>query len=47
MPVVTEYGSYVCATCGVENMTFMWVDQYTPSAPLQQNTYTRVKRFRK
>ena len=47
MPLITEYGSYVCPNCAVENMTFMWVDQYTPSAPLQQNTYTRLKRFRK
>ena len=47
LPVVTSYGSYVCPQCGVENVTFMWVDQYTPSSPLQQNTYTRTKRFRK
>ena len=44
LPVVTEYGSYVCPFC---NLNFIWVDQYTPSAPLHQNTYTRLKRFRK
>lgn len=47
LPVLTEYGSYVCPYCGVENMSFIWVNQYAPSAPLHQNTYTRTKRFRK
>ena len=47
MPVITEYGSYVCPTCGVENVSFIVVDSYTPSTPLRQNTYTRMKRFRK
>ena len=47
LPCLTEYGSYVCPFCGVENLNFIWVDKYTPSAPLHQNTYTRLKRFRK
>lgn len=47
----TDYGTLVCASCGVEN--FSWVlssqSSYAPyCVPLHtQATYTRIKRFRK
>lgn len=47
IPVLTDHGSYVCCSCGVENVGYIWVDQYAPMAPLNQNTYTRMKRFKK